>query len=423
MIFAVIFGLLRGNAEAALRLRGESGMPVQTVDTDSLEFSDPNQQWIVKAGVVISTTAVNANAVTIARSDGQLINHGDISATGGGTGGHAVEVDFFGQHASILNSAQGTMTGSTGIVFQSSGTHLSNQGSIIGLAKHGIEYTFSAGASEIHNSGYIYGKTSAVFAEALDTITIVNSGVIEAGGDALAIGLGTSTGRIVNTGTIIGGGHAIISTLFRSLYVENTGTIIGDVLLKGFDPEKVINNGLIRGDVTFGNSADIFRGRDGVVDGSVFAGLGNDSLKGGAADDEFFGERGQDELFGRGGDDLLSGGDLGDKLKGGGGADTFLYDKAADSKGGVSADTRLDTILDFRSSQGDTIDLARIDLKGDQKLEFIGSAAFSGKKGEVRYEIKGDNAFVQLDIAGGKRPDVEIKLKGVSTLHADDFDL
>ena len=207
------------------------------------------------------------------------------------------------------------------------------------------------------------------------------------------------------------------------MFVENTGTIIGDVLLKGFDPEKVVNNGLIRGDVTFGNSADVYRGRDGALDGTVFGAGGNDSLKGGAADDEFHGQGGQDELFGRGGDDLLFGSDFGDRLKGGSGADIFRYDKTADSRGGPVADTRLDTILDFKSGQGDKIDLSRIELNGGQKLDFIGDAAFTGKKGEVRYEIKGDNAYVQLDAAGGKHPELEIKLKGVSTLHADDFDL
>lgn len=94
--------------------------------------------------------------------------------------------------------------------------------------------------------------------------------------------------------------------------------------------------------------------------------------------------------FGRCGDDILFGSDLGDRLKGGSGADTFRFEKSTDSRGGVSADTRLDTILDFKSSQGDRIDLSRIDLKSgvDQKLDFIGEAAFTGKKGEVRCEIR-----------------------------------
>jgi len=396
-------------------------MPVQTTDTAGLTFTEANQQWIVKAGVVISTTAANADAVTIARANPQLLNHGDIYATG--AGGHAVNVDFFGRDALITNSGDATMTGSTGILFQSDGARLFNQGSIIGLAANGIEFAFSSGSSEIHNTGYIYGKTSAIFAESTDTVSIVNNGVIESDGNAVSVGLRTVAGSIVNTGTIIGGDHAIVSNLFRAMSVENTGEIIGDISLQSFDPVEVINNGLIRGDVTLGNKADIYQGRKGVVDGTVLAGIGEDSLKGGGADDAFFGQGGQDELFGRGGDDLLFGGELGDKLKGGGGADTFRYEKLADSRGGNLADTRLDTILDFKSGQGDVIDFSRIELSDGRKLDFIGDAAFTGKKGEVRYETKGDNALVQIDSYGNKRPDLEIKLKGVSSLHASDFDL
>jgi Ca2+-binding RTX toxin-like protein len=417
-------------------------MPIQTIDTNGLSFTADNQQWIVRAGVVISTTATGANAVTIARSGGQLINHGDISSTG--DGGHGVQVDFFGGGASIVNSANGTMMAASGIVVEVNSTRISNQGSIIGLAKAGIEYAFSAGTSEIHNSGYLFGKTSAIFAESMDGISLVNSGVIEAGGDAISVGLRHEVGHIVNTGSIISGGYAIRSDVFSGMIVENAGSILGNILLKGTKVETIVNNGLIRGNIVFGSYDDILRGKDGVIDGTVSGGFGDDSLKGGRSDDEFFGEggkdalvggggadelfgqAGQDRLVGQGGDDVLFGGDSGDKLKGGSGADTFLYDRITDSKGGSVADTRLDTILDFRSSQGDKLDLSRIELKTievAQKLDFIGDAAFSGKKGEIRYETKGDNAFVQLDVYGGKKPDFEIKLKGVSTLHASDFDL
>jgi Ca2+-binding RTX toxin-like protein len=417
-------------------------MPVQTTDTNGLSFTANNQQWIVKAGVVISTTDAGAHAVTIARSDGQLFNHGDISATGGG--GRAIQIDFFGGGASLSNSAGGTMTGGAGIVIEASATQISNQGSIIGLTGAAIHYTFSSGGSEIHNAGYIRGKTAAIFAEAMDTITLVNSGVIESAGDAVAVGLRHDPGHIVNTGTIIGGGYAIRSDLFSGMLLENTGSIIGNIFLKGTQAETIVNNGLIRGNIVFGSHDDILRGKVGVIDGTVAGGYGDDTLKGGASDDDFFGEGGKDQLFGRGGDDelfgqagqdrlvgggdddVLFGADGGDRLKGGSGADVFLYDRVTDSKGGNVADSRLDTILDFRSSQGDTIDLSRIELKtGDvvQKLHFIGDAAFSGQKGEVRYETKGDSAFVQLDVYGGKRPDFEIKLKGVSTLQASDFDL
>ena len=107
---------------------------------------------------------------------------------------------------------------------------------------------------------------------------------------------------MVNTGTIRGGinvdgnGGAVL---------DNAGAIVGSVRLAGsaFASSKVVNGGLIDGDLTLSSGIDTYDGRNGRVDGTVFGRGEDDRLKGGTDDDDFAGEAGQDELVGRGGDD------------------------------------------------------------------------------------------------------------------------
>lgn len=120
------------------------------------------------------------------------------------------------------------------------------------------------------------------------------------------------------------------------------------------------------GDVLFGGSGnDVLRGGAGddvvVFDGRLhdvyLSGIG---LVGGTGDDAVYGEGGNDRLAGHQGDDTLVGGAGNDTLQGDGqnapygrgvtDRDRFVFDGSA--AGGV------DTVLDFRNSDGDSIDLS-----------------------------------------------------------------
>ena len=158
--------------------------------------------------------------------------------------------------------------------------------------------------------------------------------------------------------------------------------------------------------------------------GGIFGGDGNDALTGGGSNDEIHGQGDQDALSGRSGDDMLFGGALGDTLKGGGDADDFVFKRISDSQGG-SATTR-DTILDFDGSEDDRIDFRPLDAKigaGNQKFTFIGSGAFTGHKGELRYDTDSGNATIQADVTGDGKADMEILVNNVSKLSAQDFHL
>ncbi len=70
-------------------------------------------------------------------------------------------------------------------------------------------------------------------------------------------------------------------------------------------------------------------------------------------------------------------------------------------------------IIDFKTSQGDKIDLRDLSL-----TSFIGNAAFSGAGGEVRFA----SGVLQIDkTAGGASVESEIILLGVASLTSADL--
>lgn len=154
--------------------------------------------------------------------------------------------------------------------------------------------------------------------------------------------------------------------------------------------------------------------------GSDFA----DTLTGAGGRNELYGGEGRDWLIGGAGDDVLQGGAGGDALVGGAGSDVFWYRDAADS--GVSDLTR-DQIVDFTRGT-DWIDLTDIDANtiagGNQNFIFIGTAAFTGVAGQLRYFGGSDALFVNGDLNGDRVADFAITITGgASTLSVDDFSL
>lgn len=145
---------------------------------------------------------------------------------------------------------------------------------------------------------------------------------------------------------------------------------------------------------------------------------GGNLLQGSGGDDLLSGRGGTDRLEGSIGDDVLVGGLGADGLSSGPGADIIRIDRLVESLPGQE-----DTILDFTSR--DRIDLSRIDADltaaGNQAFHFIGTVAFSGAAGELRYEVRGDDLLVSADADGDRVADLAVKVLDLTQLAEADF--
>lgn len=146
----------------------------------------------------------------------------------------------------------------------------------------------------------------------------------------------------------------------------------------------------------------------------------NHILTGAAGGDSLTGLGGNDSLSGNGGNDVLNGGGGADSMSGGAGSDTFNFD------GKYLTDGQVDVIFDFSSAQGDKIKVHSIDANmnttaTNEAFTFIGNQAFHHTAGELRYEVKGADAFVMGDVNGDGMADFQIKLVGVGSLTKADF--
>lgn len=104
---------------------------------------------------------------------------------------------------------------------------------------------------------------------------------------------------------------------------------------------------------------------------------------------------------------------------GGPGADLFVYRTTGESPRG----TNRDTIAQFDAD--DRIDLSAIDAdtrsSGNQAFTFIGTAAFNGGAGQLRYVVSGGNLVIQADTNRDRTADLEIQVNGVTKVDALDF--
>ena len=81
--------------------------------------------------------------------------------------------------------------------------------------------------------------------------------------------------------------------------------------------------------------------------------------------------------------------------------------------------------MDFRQSERDRIHLRQIDADsatgGDQNFTFIGTSAFTGLAGQLRYSVVAGHAFVEGDTNGDGSADFLIRIENMTSLQAGDF--
>ena len=221
------------------------------------------------------------------------------------------------------------------------------------------------------------------------------------------------------------------------LYVESSGDIVTENAGEGVDTVVAslswtlganVENLTLAGSSAFNGTGNalantmVGNGGANTLDGAS----GDDFVQGLGGNDTLIGQAGNDRLEGGDGTDLLIGGAGRDTLVGGAGGDRFDLDLAGDSAVGSG-----DQILDFVTGL-DKIDLSTLDAKiGTKKndaFQFVGTGAFTGAAGQLRYETvdvagtAGDYTKILGDLNGDKIADFEIILVGnTSPLHSTDF--
>jgi len=132
-----------------------------------------------------------------------------------------------------------------------------------------------------------------------------------------------------------------------------------------------------------------------------------DVITGSTLSDYINGKGGNDKIAAGAGNDTIAGGLGADTMYGGEGLDEFVYTSAKDS--GKNSAAR-DVIKDFNLGS-DKIDLSALN---SGNLRFIGSTAFTGTAGDIRFS----SGIVSVDFNGDKKSDFEIALTGINNFNA-----
>jgi Ca2+-binding RTX toxin-like protein len=189
-----------------------------------------------------------------------------------------------------------------------------------------------------------------------------------------------------------------------SLLAARFGTAGNDVIVGG------VGNTLIDGLAGNDRITDVYG------DNTLRGGLGSDVLVAGGGNDLILGGDGNDIVSAGAGVDRIIGGNGADALGGGLGRDFFDYNAITES-----GPLLRDRIADFRRGE-DLIDLSTIDADidgtaGNQAFTFIGSIAFTGVDGQLRFA----NGRLEGDVNGDRIADFAIDVTGIAALTRFDF--
>ncbi|MGK9170367.1 M10 family metallopeptidase C-terminal domain-containing protein [Inquilinus limosus] len=251
------------------------------------------------------------------------------------------------------------------------------------------------------NEIWLSSVENAIGTDENDTITGSGENNVLNLGDGNDTGIGQG-----GNDTLLGGGGN--DALRGGAGADTLNGAAGTDTASYFDSSVAISVSLVTGLGSGGDAAgDVLVGIE-----NLSGGQGNDGLAGNAGANTLQGWNGSDVLVGNSGKDTLTGGAQGDR---------FHYAALADSVVGANADR----ITDFSHAQVDRIDLSAIDantgVAGNQAFSFIGTAAYTGVAGQLRYAVSGGVTTVAGDVNGDKVSDFHITLTGSIALVAADF--
>lgn len=231
----------------------------------------------------------------------------------------------------------------------------------------------------------------------------IENGRIMTTGAADLTGNGLNNVLAAGLGNNVLNGGAGIDTVSYTFGVTGTSTIGVTVSLA-----------VTTAQTTGGSGSDTLIAIENLV-GSAQA----DKLTGNSAANSLSGGTGNDTLEGGTGNDLLIGGLGLDKLYGGSGADRFDFNALNET--GLGAALR-DVIGDFKSSEGDKIDLSTLDANlatpANDAFTFIGTNVFSSN---ATAQLRFADGILYGSVDADANAEFEIQLLGVSSLQVSDL--
>lgn len=301
----------------------------------------------VFVGATGSISALDGNALSVKGRSNIVTNYGEIAAVNSSDSA----VYSLGDDLTLRN--YGTLIGGKGVTLSAVSGSVFN--------------------AEVENHGNIQGESFGISSSVL--LNLNNTGtIVSSDDDANSMGISVSLFDLPVDG--------IGSVINNSGLISGQGTAI-----RFYQLDNVVqNSGHINGDVIFGSGADLFDGRGGTVDGTVFGGTGDDiyiiddatidlfeaasegtdevqTTVGYKLADNFEnltligsndirgvgnngantinGNIGDNRLQGKNGNDLINGGEGVDTIIGGAGADTLYGDDGDDSLFGRSGNDKL----------------------------------------------------------------------------------
>ncbi|MVW87878.1 calcium-binding protein [Pseudomonas sp. PB101] len=304
------------------------------------------------------------------------------------------------------NAAANTLTGGAGNDALNGGA---GNDSLDGGA--GVDTMVGGDGSDIYvvdNIGDVVSETNAVAATGgTDTVYSSLAGY--------TLGANVENLRLLATTAANGTGNTLSNTLFAGAgnNILNGGDGVDTASYTFAASAVTASLAVTTAQATGGSGSDTLLAFENLT-GSNF----NDSLTGNTAANTLIGGAGNDVLNGGTGNDLLIGGVGVDQLTGGVGADRFDFDALSE----MGLGTLRDVIGDFKTAEGDKIDLSTLDANVatavNDAFSFIGANAFSANAtGQVRFA--GGVLFGSTD--ADTAAEFEISLVGVATFAGTDL--
>jgi len=368
---------------------------------------------VFNSGLIVSQ-GTNAGAAIQVISSCLIVNSGTIRSDSYTDG--AIDASSATGNMSVTNSGSITATlFGAAIKGSTLSDQVFNTGVLIGSVQLGAGSDFFDGIGG-RVTGFVYGGADNDTYAISDPLALIFEQVGE-GVDNL---LSTVSFSLVDVGEVE-------NLTLLGTAADGTGNALGNIL-----------NGNIAANRLFGDAGgDAIAGYDGddLIDGGadgdqLDGGTGDDRVLGRAGDDMVFGDDGEDWLTGGNGADTIYGGDGSDTLTGGanrdsmtGGADADLFVFRTASDTGIATWTR-DIIADFEAGL-DVLDLsgvdARIGVAGNQAFTWLGTGAFTGVAGQLRYFLSGSTLIVEGTLNADLVADFTIRLNGETALAVDDL--